>query len=73
MRTFGRMVDPSASKEFIMDHVLGEFEWVDRIVRLVPPSHYKDFVVVDQHHELPWAFSDVSQFDKGCKFDAERD
>lgn len=53
MRTFGHMgLDPSESKKFIMGQVLGEFEWADRLARLAPPSHYKDFVVVDMHHNF---------------------
>ena len=63
-------LDPRESKEFILG-LLGEFKWADQLARLAPPSNYKDFVVVDRHHRLPWAFSNVSQFDEGCRFDAE--
>ena len=73
MRLMGHMgLDPRESKEFCIG-VLGEFEWAGQLVQLAHPVHYKDFVVVDRYHDLPWAFSDVSQFEKGCSFDAERD
>ena len=73
MRVFGPMgLDPRESKEFILG-LLGEFDWSKRLEKLAPPEHYKDFIVIDRYYELPWAFSDVSQFDKCCTFDAERD
>eukprot|EP00956_Cyclotella_meneghiniana_P011717 scaffold16494_cov83-Cyclotella_meneghiniana.AAC.6 len=72
MRTFGSAIDPRESKEFVLG-LLKEFDWADKLIRLTPPSSYKDFVVVDRYHKLPWAFSDVSKFDEGCVIDAEVD
>ena len=68
----GSVIDPRESKEFILG-LLKEFDWAYKLIRLTPPSSYKDFVVVDRYHKLPWAFSDVSKFDEGCVFDAEVD
>lgn len=72
MRELGAFTDPSASKNFILGF-LSEFEWASRLVKVAPPNHYKDFVVVDPGHDLPFAFSDVARFDQGCVYDAELD
>jgi hypothetical protein len=41
---------------------LSEFVWASR---LVTAKSLQDFVVVDPSHDLPFAFSDVAEFDRG--------
>ena len=72
MRELGAFTDPAASKSFLLGF-LAEFDWAKQLVTVAPPRHYKDFVVVDPKHDLPFAFSDVAQFDAGCTFDGEAD
>jgi hypothetical protein len=72
MREFGEFIDPTESKKFILG-LLSRFEWASQLVTVRPPNHYKDFVVVDPNHDMPFAFSDIALFNKGCVFDAEVD
>ena len=72
MRELGAFTDPAASKNFILG-ILSEFECAKQVMTVPPPNHYKDFVVVDPNHKLPFAFSDVPRFDAGCVHDAEVD
>lgn len=72
MRELGAFTDPARSKNFILGF-LSEFGWASQLVTVSPPNHYKDFVVVDPNHDLPFAFSDVARFDAGCCYDGEKD
>lgn len=66
------MTDPSRSRRRIQEF-LNEFEWYKSLEVLPPVESYKDFVVFDMVHKRPFSFSDVAQFDQGCRFDGAVD